>query len=536
MIEHLGTFATVSFWGWILGNGLRIVSVVGSMTQAFTGLFSGLQNLSGLNFSSLITFLSNPVLLTFGAGLGTAAGIAVNAIYRTIDGYEHAAERLEDFKEQVKDRWKFLTTDDANNEAIQKITSDFKTGFEEIPEALDYSSEHIQEVLTERIQKLKDNFSKLVVSVYNDVNAEQGKKINEISEPLGQTLTEAINGSKAAYKSLQPEMQLVIDILKKTGLTADRTSQSFKDTVASFKNIAHLEALAEIPEAPLTKMQKLSQSIIASINDIIEEFPSKIQDLGKILGSSKIGLGVELELSEAKSSLESFIKSASKEFGISENIISEQVFTRLKELAAQGNTTAQSLANGWKDATRDLDEFSQKAHDYVEYLGVAPEKFTPAIEKIAKGIQKIDPLTGKVTEQFKKAHAALKEWANVTFDKVAQRIQKLRKAVEGGFLKKESLEAEYKKVSGQVKAQIIMELDPLKKSLSESQYHAVLASEYQSRMTDLGGESFTEMMRKEFGKISGEAMGAIIERTAQRVITSSAKYTQTVYADFHAGS
>ena len=61
---------------------------------------------------------------------------------------------------------------------------------------------------------------------------------------------------------------------------------------------------------------------------------------------------------------------------------------------------------------------------------------------MAKGIQKIDPLTGKVTEQFKKAHAALKEWANVTFDKVAQRIQKLRKAVEGGLLKKESLEAE----------------------------------------------------------------------------------------------
>ena len=160
----------------------------------------------------------------------------------------------------------------------------------------------------------------------------------------------------------------------------------------------------------------------------------------------------------------------------------------------------------------------QKARDYVEYLNVDPEKFTPALEKMAKGLQKIDPLTGKITEGFKKAHNALKEWANVTFDKVAQKIQKLKKAVEGGFLRKESLEAEYQKVSSQVKTQIIKELEPLKKSLSESQYHSVLASEFASKMEEIGGEAFVKGMRQEFGIMTGESMGAIIERTADRTV------------------
>ena len=153
---------------------------------------------------------------------------------------------------------------------------------------------------------------------------------------------------------------------------------------------------------------------------------------------------------------------------------------------------------------------------------------------MAKGIQKIDPLTGKVTEQFKKAYSALKEWANVTFDKVAQRIQRLRKAVEGGFIDKKALEEEYRKISSQVKAQIIMELEPEKKNYSQSQYRSILASEYQSRMTEMGGESFSEMMKKEFGQISGEAMGAIIERTADRTaraFTNSYGNTQKIFVN-----
>ena len=105
---------------------------------------------------------------------------------------------------------------------------------------------------------------------------------------------------------------------------------------------------------------------------------------------------------------------------------------------------AQSLVNGWKDAGNSLDAFMQSAQDAVKYLGASPEKFMPALNSLFKGIQKIDPLTGKVTEKFKKAYDALKQWANVTFDRLGQRIQKIRQAVEGGFIDRSALEKEAK--------------------------------------------------------------------------------------------
>ena len=621
LIEHLGTFGTISFWGWILGSGLRIVSIIGQMAGGFVDLFNILSRLTSLNFTTLIAFLSNPTLLAFlalGVGTGVATYYAVDMVDKIIDRYEHSAERLEDARERFRNRWKFFTVDDANNEAITKITSDFKTGFEEIPDALDYSSEHIQEVLTKRIENLKNNFTGLVISVYNDVNAEQGKKINEVSESLGQSLTaaisgskeayqslqpemkkvidflqqinltpiqagaaqknideikanvikaykdlnkdlgksneelsgelvkkflapsfelyivEALGGSKAAYEKLEPEMQKVIDYLKETGVTADKATVDFQEFLASYKNIEHIKGLKfENTDIPLTKIKQTYKDISSVINEVIEEFPNKVEEINSVLGGiggNKINIGIELQLEDAKKSLEAFIKKTSKESGISEGVISEAVFSQLKELARQGNATAQSLANGWKDSGKGFDDFVQKARDYVEYMKVSPEKFTPALEKMAKGIQKIDPLTGKVTEQFKKAYAALKEWANVTFDKVAQRIQKLKKAVEGGFLKKESLEAEYKKVSSQVKAQIVMDLEPLKNNFSnQEQYHSVLASEYISRLQEMGGDTFVEMAKKEFANSfakTGTAIGQMIERTAGRI--SDIGYSQTM--------
>ena len=174
----------------------------------------------------------------------------------------------------------------------------------------------------------------------------------------------------------------------------------------------------------------------------------------------------------------------------------------------------------------------QKARDYVEYLNVDPEKFTPALEKMAKGLQKIDPLTGKITEGFKKAHNALKEWANVTFDKVAQKIQRLRKAVEGGFIDKKALENEFKDASEKLKIQIAAEYAPTKGQYqSQEAYRSVLASEYISRLQDLGGETFVEMARKQFSNLSGNigsAIGAMVERATR---TSYSQQSQTVLVD-----
>ena len=517
LIENLGTFATISFWGWILGSGMRIASIalqmangIGRLTTVLTGLAG-----AGAALASLT-----------GAGLGVLAG---GGIMYAIHRYsEHTIEQQKLEAEKKKAEAEMKRADEE-----LRATIDFKTGFEDLPEAYKKASGELKAEIKEDIFYLQESFKDTIAQIYSDVQNEDFKKVlsldfspeeieknftpiklmaADISDEFASSISKALQGDYKTFEGLDKSGKEIVARLHDMGIQAGNASTKINELVKNYKKLQE----EENNKKTINKFSQFNEDIVKSINQLIEDIPKNISDAQKYLSGNKLDFVLNLELGNAQKSLEGFIKSASEQYNISESIVGEQVFTRLKELAAQGNTTAQSLANGWKDATRDLDEFSQKAHDYVEYLGVAPEKFTPAIEKMAKGIQKIDPLTGKVTEQFKKAHAALKEWANVTFDKVAQRIQKLRKAVEGGFLKKESLEAEYKKVSSQVKAQIIMELDPLKKSLSESQYHAVLASEYQSRMTDLGGESFTEMMRKEFGKISGEAMGAMIERTAKQ--------------------
>ena len=170
------------------------------------------------------------------------------------------------------------------------------------------------------------------------------------------------------------------------------------------------------------------------------------------------------------------------------------------------------------------------AHDAVDYLGASPETFIPALQKITSGIQQIDPLTGKVTEQFKKAYNALKEWGNITFDRVAKRIQNLRKAVEGGFIDTNSLEREFRDVSQQLKLQIVTELQPTKGQYkSEGAYNSVLASEYISRLQDLGGDIFVEMARREFANFfdkTGRAMGAAIESQAKSLNTTNIELPQ----------
>ena len=144
----------------------------------------------------------------------------------------------------------------------------------------------------------------------------------------------------------------------------------------------------------------------------------------------------------------------------------------------------------------------------INYLGASPQKFLPALNSLAKNIQKIDPATGKITEQFKKAHDALKQWSNITFDKLTKRIQNMRKAVEGGFIDKSALEREYKNALNQITLQVKTELEPTRSSYrTQSDFDSILASEVSSRMFELGGDVFADKFKQEFQGQTGAAIG-----------------------------
>ena len=46
LIQHLGTFATISFWGWILGKGLRVPAAIKDIAKGFKELYSDAKLLS----------------------------------------------------------------------------------------------------------------------------------------------------------------------------------------------------------------------------------------------------------------------------------------------------------------------------------------------------------------------------------------------------------------------------------------------------------------------------------------------------------
>ena len=500
LIEHLGTFASISFWGWILGKGLQIPAAILGIANAFGQLN---KVIAGLNLANLVNL---------GGILGTVGGIALGGVVitNTVSKIKNHEKEITELKDKIA-----REVDEINSRLVLKVTTEFNTGFEELPSEFYKASSNIQQAVESRMSQLKVQFKNRFVQVYNEINSGASQTIEDFSDELGITLTNALQKTQGAYESLSPEMRRVIDFLQESKVNARTTAEELQMLIDSYKNFEKLKPI-QLKTEQISKAQNFRKNLSDSLNELLEEFPNELKKIQDFIGGQNFDVAINVELTQAQKNLEGFIKSASEKYNIPEDIVSVGVFNRLKELAAQGNKTAQSLANGWKDAGNSIDTFMQNARDAMEYMGASHDKFLPALNKMAQGVQKIDPLTGKVTEQFKKLYASAKELMNLAFDKVSQRIQNLRKAVEGGFIDKSALEREFKEASKQLKAQIVMELEPTRGQYqSQSAYQSVLASEYISRLQNLGGDNFVEMARKEFSNFfdkTGKSMGAAIER------------------------
>ena len=317
-------------------------------------------------------------------------------------------------------------------------------------------------------------------------------------------------------------MKLIVEQLYYMDVRAGQATESVGQLLIAWKQLRNQ---TESNTVNKSNIQLFSESLSASVASLLDAIPDNIEKLQTFMDGKSLTLAVDVSLEQANKQIKELSKSIGEKFNIPAEIVNSGIFSQLKKLAEQGNKTAQSLVNGWKGAGNSLDTFMQSAQDAVKYLGASPEKFAPALNSLTKGIQKIDPLTGKVTEQFKKAHDALKQWANVTFDQLAQRIQRLRKAVEGGFIDQKALEAEFRRASEQVKVQIATELSPSRGQFqSEQAFNAVVASEYISRMGELGGQAFMDLLQKEFASLyskSGSAIGDAIMRQVEQGLSSN---------------
>ena len=513
LIKHLDTFATISFWGWITGKAMQIPAIIISLASSFMQLASAVKTLSAINFSNIITFLNHPALLTI--------GVAAYGMYKAVSFSNAASESLRKAMQEEKSYLREQAKADSSLEF--DIQLNVKTGFEKLPESWIKASDELREQANVTVQALQDAFKNNVEKSIDTVTAkfpDMAEALKNSAEVMSNSslrkITQALQGNKEAFNELPEHIKKVAEELYHMEIRAGQVTGSIGDLIIAWKKLQKDTGNLNTPDEFAT----FAQEITASINSLINEIPDNIERLQKFLGGHDLELPVNVSLAQANKQLQELSKSIGEKFNIPQEIVSSAIFSRLQTLADKGNTTAQSLRNGWNNSTQAFDNFLATVQDAIKYLGASPEKFSPALNSLVKGFQKIDPLTGKVTEQFKKAYDALKQWSNITFDQLAQRIQRIRKAVEGGFIDQSALNAEFERVSKQVKLQVVTELQPSRSSYqSQEAFNSVVASEYVSRMGELGGQAFMDLLQREFASLydkSGSAIGAAIIRQVDK--------------------
>ena len=517
LIEHLDTFAQISFWGWILGKGLQVPAAVlgiASSIKILTGSFAGL---IGLSWAKIAPLFLNPVGAIAGFAL-VGAGVAAFAASQMNAERENLQKAIDREKQFLAEQAK------ADFSLPVDIQFDLKTGFEKLPESWTKASDNVRQEANDFSKGLQEIFRVKLVAALDFVArkfpelADEIKNLGTISDSTLRQISNALHGDEAAFESLPEPLKKATEHinaldsgLNKLGIDFYGISQKYRE----FKQ--------EI-EKPIKKDEASAffEELNANIKNIVGGLSSEIERANKFLAGSDGQLVAQVSLSQAHKKLEGFIKTVSEKYALPEDIVKASLINRLNDFAKAGNETAKSLADGFSGAGNALDGFLSNAQEAIKYLEVSPDKFMPALNKMMAGIQKIDPITGKVTEQFKKAYDALKQWSNITFGQLENRISKIRKAVEGGFMDKSVLEKELKRVKPQIMLEVVKNLEPQRGQFrNERDYQSVVASEFMSKINDMFGDTGINAMSTIFNGKTGAEMGRSILNEIERGLSKS---------------
>lgn len=543
LIQHLGAFASISFWGWIIGKGLQVPAAIMAIVAAFKQFYSAVAALNIIKWvtltgyiKSFFSVISSPIEITAFLSASKWAALinpitAIAVLCSTL-GYNIGAVRAEVEKasQVLDDTINRIQSEIRDADFDLKLHLDFnvKTGFEKIPEAYFKASDELRASF-DQINKaaqsaFKNQFSEALDFVIQKFPAlaEEAKKaginLNKIGNETYSSVAKALSGNEDAYMALPDIFKKVTEHINQMNLALGKGNKSLIYTIAKFDNLQRETERMK----PQNKVNTFYEDITANLRNVLANLPKLFDEANKFLNGSDIKLAVNVSLDQAKSQLDAFVKDTTDKFAIPEDIVKQSTINRLKELANAGNKTAQILLHAWGNLDSSLEDFIDNAKEAITYLGASPQQFLPALNSMLNGIQKFDPVTGKLTEKFKKAHDALKEWANVTFDNLSNRIQKLRKAVEGGFIDKSVLEYEIKRSLPQLKLQIISELEPMRTQFnSQNAYEATIASDLVNKVIDMFGEAGQEFVQTIYQGMSGAEIGRAILRDNQRDLSGS---------------
>ena len=525
LIEHLETFGNLAFWGWIADKALHIPAAIIGLAGAFIQLYQAFKAFEALKLTSLISLIANPIGL-----VALVAGVAVFKHISAVmeDEANAQAIRLEEAQKKLQQE-----IDKADKFAAYEFDIKVKTGFEALPDSYKSASDNVKKSLDDDLAFMKDLFKQRIYQAWQEVNPMFSSisdkfvgSLNDISDDDATLITKALQGDLKSFEQMSAPLQKVTEKLYDMGIRAGEAKGNFETLIAYVHEFGtstkeSSDKAAKLAQS-LEELKVFSDSVNGAVHSTLEDLSANISRSQSFLDSKNGQLSISVSLEQAKKQLITFSKSTAETFGLPDEIVKASIFNQLKDLAAKGNQSAQSLANAWDNASYSIDTFLQNAQDAINYLGASPDSFLPALNKMYSGIQKFDPLTGKLTEQFKKAHDALKQWSNVTFDKLAKRIQSLRKAYEGGFIDQKSLEAEFKRVAPQLKLQIVNELQSSKGQFrNEQDYQSVIASEFSSKVHELFGDIGDSLLRNVFNEQTGSSMGRAILHEVQKDVTGN---------------
>lgn len=507
LLKHIDSFAKISFWGWIIGKGMRVPKVLMDIGSAF-GKLKGAINAFPLGMLGALKTALGALFTPVGLTAAVAAG-GVAAAFKWIESL--ANKKIEESKEKARK----VREEFEREMAAQKIASsikDMKTGFEELGDEFDNLFKKLDEKQKEKtkldIGVVENRFVEEVLKAIEDVNeAQKGMGIRfeatrEAIRGVGTELTKALAGDAEAlakFKSDQNWLK-VIEHLKDMRIEATLVKGSLEEAIYVQQKL--LKGQQELVEASKTDFDHFSEALSQKIGDVFKEFPEELKKATEFLGGKDLDLALKVSTEGAKEKLETFFAEAGEKYGISEEIVKQVAFDRLRELAQAGNKTARSLADGMGIAEKRVDDLLSHARDAVEYLGASPSKFVPALQAMANGLNKVDAMTGKVPESFKKATKALKEFADMTFDKLKGRIQEIKDAVEGGFVDRKALEAEFKGAFEKAQLKVTAELLPRRGEYQDPKvFSGVLMSEIKKEMESIGGKGYGDKAVVELRKL-----------------------------------
>lgn len=393
------------------------------------------------------------------------------------------------------------------------IFFDFDTGFEKLPKSFANASERLRSEMNITVNELQEKFkgdvSNAILSVMAkfpelaDKFKDAAGSITQISNSALQQISNALHGDEEAFKALPKHLQKVTEeliIMRKAASDSDiQIHKLFSEYIQG-----RLTSVKE--DESVVYLEKLNETI----KSIMDNLPKEIERANKLLKGQDKKFAIEVALNDARTALDKFAKDAAKEYNTSKELIYATITNALDNIDGQYREAALSVLYGWKNVTLEFDDFMQHANDAVKYLGEAPEKFDATLKKLFSNIKKINPLTGELTKEFKKAHDALKQWSETNFNNLLNRIGKLRKAVENGFLDKSYLEEEIKAVAPKIKLQIVKELEPMRGQWSEKAYLATVASELLSKFQEIAGESGVKIFNRIYGDMRADSIGASI--------------------------